>query len=56
MGRLVDRVRTYNSAPSLVGEKSAGNTINDFNQFWPIPQQVIDANTGAIFEQNPGYN
>lgn len=56
MGRLVDRVRTYNSAPSVPGGKSAGNTINDFNQFWPIPQQVIDANTGAIFEQNPGYN
>ncbi|WP_139956732.1 RagB/SusD family nutrient uptake outer membrane protein [Flavicella sediminum] len=55
MGRLVDRVRTYNSAPSAIGGISAGNTIQDFNQFWPIPQKVIDANTGAEFTQNPGY-
>jgi starch-binding outer membrane protein, SusD/RagB family len=55
MGRLVDRVRTYNFAPSVPGGVSSGTTINDFNNFWPIPQKVIDANTGAIMEQNPGY-
>ncbi|MEL7585619.1 MAG: RagB/SusD family nutrient uptake outer membrane protein [Prolixibacteraceae bacterium] len=55
MGRLVDRVRTYNSAPSVPGGISSGTTIQDFNRFWPIPQKVIDANTGAKFEQNPGY-
>ncbi len=55
MGRLVDRVRTYNSAPSVAGGPSSGKTIRDFNRFWPIPQKVIDANTGAKFEQNPGY-
>ena len=55
MGRLVDRVKTYNSKPSVVGGVSSGATIQDFNRFWPIPQKVIDANTGAKFEQNPGY-
>lgn len=55
MGRLVDRVRTYNSAPSVPNGPSSGRTIKDHNKFWPIPQKVIDANTGAKFEQNPGY-
>ncbi|AWV98519.1 RagB/SusD family nutrient uptake outer membrane protein [Arcticibacterium luteifluviistationis] len=55
MGRLVDRVRKYNSAPSVPNGPSSGETIQDFNRFWPIPQKVIDANTGAALEQNPGY-
>lgn len=55
MGRLVDRVRKYNSAPSVAGGVSSGATIQDFNKFWPIPQKVIDSNTGAKFQQNPGY-
>jgi hypothetical protein len=55
MGRLVDRVRKYNFAPSVANGPSSGKTIQDFNRFWPIPQKVIDANTGAKLEQNPGY-
>ena len=55
MGRLVDRVRKYNSEPSVPNGPSSGKTIKDYNKFWPIPQKVIDANTGAKFEQNPGY-
>lgn len=55
MGRLVDRVKKYNSAPSAANGPSSGKTIQDFNRFWPIPQKVIDANTGAKLEQNPGY-
>lgn len=55
MGRLVDRVRKYNFAPSVANGPSSGRTIQDFNRFWPIPQKVIDANTGAKLEQNPGY-
>ncbi|ACT93440.1 RagB/SusD family nutrient uptake outer membrane protein [Dyadobacter fermentans] len=55
MGRLVDRVRKYNSIPSVPNGPSSGGTIQDFNRYWPIPQKVIDANTGATFEQNPGY-
>lgn len=55
MGRLVDRVRKYNSAPDTPGGVSSGNTIRDHNKFWPIPQHVIDANTQGEFKQNPGY-
>ncbi|REA64404.1 RagB/SusD family nutrient uptake outer membrane protein [Dyadobacter luteus] len=55
MGRLVDRVRKYNSAPSVANGPSSGKTIQEFNRFWPIPQKVIDANVGAKFEQNAGY-
>ena len=55
MGRLVDRVKKYNSLPSVPNGPSSGGTIKDFNRFWPIPQKVIDANTGAKFEQNSGY-
>jgi hypothetical protein len=55
MGRLVDRVKKYNSAPSVANGPSSGGTIQDFNRYWPIPQKVIDANVGANFEQNPGY-
>jgi hypothetical protein len=55
MGRLVDRVRKHNSVPSVPNGPSSGTTIRDFNRYWPIPQKVIDANTGAKFEQNPGY-
>ncbi len=55
MDRLVDRVRTYNSAPDTQGGVSSGNTIQDHNRLWPIPQHVIDANTQREFKQNPGY-
>ncbi|SFC16882.1 Starch-binding associating with outer membrane [Parapedobacter composti] len=56
MGRLVDRVRKYNSEPAGTGGRSAGSTIQEHNALWPIPQAVIDANSGAVLEQNPGYN
>ena len=55
MDRLVDRVRKYNSAPDTDGGVSSGNTIQDHNRLWPIPQHVIDANTQGEFQQNPGY-
>lgn len=42
------RVRTLNDQ-----SKSA---IQDYHVLWPVPQEVIDTNTGAEFPQNPGYN
>ena len=24
-------------------------------ELWPIPQSAIEANNGAVLEQNPGY-
>ena len=50
MGRLVDRVRKYN----LIEETR--NTVQDYHEFFPIPQSAIDANIGAVLEQNTGYH
>jgi len=49
MGILVDRVRNYGLL------NSARNTIQDYHNLWPIPQEAIDANYGAELKQNPGY-
>lgn len=49
MGKLVERVRKYDI------DQVSRETIQDYNEFWPIPQSAIDANTGAVLEQNPGY-
>ncbi len=45
---LVERVKKYNN--------SIKDKITDNNILWPIPQVIRDANTGAPFPQNPGYN
>jgi hypothetical protein len=29
--------------------------VEPFNQYFPLPQGIMDANTGAEMEQNPGY-
>ncbi|HRO69851.1 MAG TPA: RagB/SusD family nutrient uptake outer membrane protein, partial [Chitinophagaceae bacterium] len=49
MGRLVDRVRKY-SIRDLTK-----NSIQDHNQWWPIPQSAIDANSGKVLPQTDGY-
>lgn len=48
MGVFYERVKEYNP--------SSGPTVQPHNELWPIPQSVIDANTGAEMTQNPGYN
>lgn len=48
-GKLVERVRKYNS------RSDTRSTIQDYHQFWPIPQTAIDANFSKKLEQNPGY-
>ena len=45
-GKQVERVAKYN--PYSVG-------FDEHNLLWPIPQSVIDSNTGAEFPQNPNY-
>lgn len=45
--KFLERVRSLN-------DQSKG-VIKDHPVLWPIPQEVIDANTGAPFAQNPGY-
>lgn len=49
MGKLVERIRKYD----IVASSRA--TVQDYHNFYPIPQTAIDANTGAVLEQNPGY-
>lgn len=46
-GKLVERIRLYN--------KMNGDEIKDYHNLWPIPFSEIEANTGAVLEQNPGY-
>lgn len=47
MGVLYERVLRYNP--------SSASTVQPHHEMWPIPQNVIDSNTGAVLEQNPGY-
>lgn len=48
MGVLYERVKKYNH--------SSAGTVQPFNEIWPIPLRVIDSNSGAVIQQNPGYN
>lgn len=49
MGRLVEKAREH-SLRALTR-----NSVQDFHQWWPIPQTAIDANLDAVLEQTPGY-
>lgn len=46
-GKLLERTRQYNP--------ESANFIQDYNVLWPIPQSVIDSNTGNEWPNNPGY-
>jgi hypothetical protein len=48
VGKLVERVKLYNP--------KSGGSILPHHELFPIPQAVIDANSGAKLEQNQGYN
>lgn len=48
-GKLVERVRKYNT------RQDTRETIQDYHQFFPIPQSAIDANFSQPLGQNPGY-
>lgn len=47
VGKLVERTRLHNPL---------AKDIQDYHVLLPIPQYVIDANTGKAMQQNPGYN
>ncbi|WP_169786436.1 RagB/SusD family nutrient uptake outer membrane protein [Pseudalgibacter alginicilyticus] len=47
-GTFYDRTVLYN--PRLDDTK-----VFEYNEYFPIPQGIIDANTGAVMEQNTGY-
>ncbi|MDR2921544.1 MAG: RagB/SusD family nutrient uptake outer membrane protein [Tannerella sp.] len=46
-GMLKERTLKYNPKTQ---------NMQDYHALWPIPQTIIDSNTGAEFPQNPGYN
>lgn len=46
LGKLKERTLKYNPKTQ--------NRL-DYHDVWPIPQSIIDSNTGADFPQNPGY-
>lgn len=48
LGLLYDRTKRF-------GYVVSQNTVDTKNNLMPIPQTVIDANSQAVFEQNPGY-
>lgn len=52
-GTLIERTRKYN--PIASGKRDGGAGIQDFHILLPIPQKVIDANTGEYMKQNEGY-
>lgn len=49
-GKLVERVRKH----AMLDDTRT--TIQDYHEFWPIPQVAIDANISVKLEQNPGYS
>ncbi len=55
MGKLYDRVMKCN--PYYADPKTNGDGVGMQKTYevWPIPQSVIEANNGAVLEQNPGY-
>ena len=48
LGLLYDRTKRF-------GYVVSQNTVQPKNNLMPIPQSVIDANSQAVFQQNPGY-
>ncbi len=46
-GTLLERTRALNPV--------TGPIIKEHNVLWPIPQEVIDANSGLKWTNNPGY-
>ncbi len=46
-GTLISRTKLHNPMAAA---------IQDFHVLWPIPQIIIDANTGKQMQQNPGYS
>ncbi len=47
LGVWFERTKQYNA--------QSGPNIEEYNQLYPIPQSVIDANLDREFPQNPGY-
>jgi len=55
LGKVYERVSQYNDNPYFNYFGLTPLEVEEHNNLWPIPQDVIDFNTGATIEQNPGY-
>ena len=53
--RLMAKNHFYNSNPPIGFSYSGTALAEPYHALWPIPDQVITANTGARINQNPGY-
>jgi hypothetical protein len=49
LGMVYERTKKYNSYDE-------GQTIQPYNDLFPIPYGEIEKNSEAVLEQNPGYN
>lgn len=54
-GKLYERVMKYN--PFYANPETNGDGVGMLEKYnlWPIPHSVIEANSDAVIEQNPGY-
>lgn len=50
------RTGTFYDRTLLNNQRLSAAKVFKYNEYFPIPQSIIDANTGAVMEQNPGYN
>jgi starch-binding outer membrane protein, SusD/RagB family len=46
-GKYLERARAHNRYMFF--------HLKDYHLYWPIPQSVIDSNTGSVMKQNDGY-
>lgn len=49
------RTGTFYERSILYNPRLDASRVNTYNELLPIPQGIIDSNTGAVMEQNPGY-
>lgn len=54
-GKLYERVMKYNPYYANPATNGDGLGMQEKYNVWPIPLSVIEANTDAVLEQNPGY-
>lgn len=54
-GTLYDRVMKCNPYYANPETNGDGVGMQEHYNLWPIPQSAIEANIGAVLEQNPGY-
>lgn len=54
-GKLYDRVKRFN--PYYANPETNGDGVGMLEKYnvWPIPHSAIEANIGAVLEQNQGY-